>query len=120
MGRSLRIGGSSSTTRMYCWVIGSILRLEALVDLFGSNRPWDENAKTSATAAAVTDAHAAAVRENNGLTDRQSKTITWYVRLLHRPLAEEGFENASAVLGGDARALVVDRELQFAVGGNPS
>ena len=80
----------------------------------------EENAKTTAAAAPGTDTHVAAVRENDGLTDGEPKTVTWHVRLHHRLFAKEWFENALAVLGGDPRPLVVDRELQFAATRAPS
>jgi hypothetical protein len=115
----LRIGASSSTTRIDCWIIASVLPFVLDIDVPRFHLRGNEHTETSTAAEPISDKHAAAVRQNNGLADRQAKPAAGYFRMLGGLCAEERGEDAISILRRDARALIVYRQLQLAVVGDP-
>ena len=63
--------------------------------------------ETGAAAGPVSDLYAAAMRQNDGLADGQPEPVAGHACLLGRWFAEERFENAFAILGRDARPLIL-------------
>src|SRR6266849_3049229 len=96
--RSLRIGASSSTTRILCGVscrvIGLFLRLVVAIDASRSHWRGQEHAETGTAAGSVVDLDAATMCENDGLADGQAKAVAGHLRLPRRLVADEGLENA--------------------------
>ena len=78
-----------------------------------------QHAETRATSEPIGDLYAPAVRQDDGLADGQTEPVAGHLHLLCGPLAEEGLEYPPAILSGDAWALVVDGQLQFAVVRDP-
>jgi len=96
------------------------LRLIVVIDLLRSNRCGQEHAETGTAAGSDVDLDAATMCENDGLADGQAKAVAGHLRLPRRLVADEGLENALAILRRDTFPLVLYREHQLAILGDPS
>jgi hypothetical protein len=66
------------------------------------------------------DLDAATMCENDGLADGQPEPVAGRLRSLRHPVPEERLEYAFAIPCGDTRPLVLYREHQLAIVGDPS
>jgi hypothetical protein len=104
---------------MHCSLIDSVLSFVFGIQPPQLQRCGYEHTKTSAAGGTVTDEDAATVRLNNAPADRQAEPVAWCVRMRCARFAKEWREDAFAIVSRDARPIIVHRELQLAVLGDP-
>jgi hypothetical protein len=85
------------------------------VELTRAYKRGQEHAETRPTAQPLSNLDPPAVGQHNGLTDGQPEPVARNIQLLCGLLAEERLEYARAILHRDARALVINRQLQFGI-----
>src|SRR5258708_7545490 len=78
-----------------------------------------EHAETGATPRPVIDLDPTAMRQDDGLANRQPQPVTGHVRLSRHLIAEEWLKYSFAVRDRHARPLVLNREPQFTIARNP-
>src|ERR671933_913711 len=117
---SLRMGASSSTTRIVCWVISSTLRSGRFAELPGAHRGRQHDGEAGAPAGSFIDPDGATMPDNDGRTDGEPQPLAGHVRSRRRAPAEEGLEDPLPVFGRYARPRVLHAELQPVAHANAS